>query len=67
VKEKKRAPQDGKTIPDKVPTANVVQFMAQNVFKLGAILSKTSIWQQDGWPNPTERCRRSHPRQHQQL
>jgi hypothetical protein len=66
MKEQKCSPRDSKTVPDKVSAANVVQFMAQNIFELRAILFKTSIGQQDGWPNPTEGRRRRDPRQHQQ-
>jgi hypothetical protein len=67
MKEEERTGDDSKPVPDKIQTANVVEFMTQNVFKLGAILLKAKVRQEDRWPNPPERRRRRDPRKHEQF
>jgi hypothetical protein len=57
MKEEERTAYDGKSVPDKIQAANVVEFMTQNVLKLGAILLKANVRQKDRWPNPPERRR----------
>src|ERR1700761_1601555 len=66
MKEEERTGYDSKPVPDKIQTANVVEFMTQNVFELGAILLKANVRQKDRCPNPPERRRRRDPRKHQQ-
>jgi hypothetical protein len=66
MKEKKRSAYDSKAVPDKIPAANVVKFMAQNVFEFGAVLLETDIWQQNDWAHPAECCRGRDPRQYEQ-
>ena len=67
MKEEERAGYDSKPVPGKIQTANVVEFMTQNVFKLGAILLKANVRQKDRWPNPPERRRRRNPRKHDEF
>jgi hypothetical protein len=43
MKEEERTGYDSKPVPGKIQTANVVEFMTQNVFKLGAILLKANV------------------------
>jgi hypothetical protein len=66
MEEQKRTTYDGQPIPDKIPPADVLKFVTQNVFQLRAVLFETDIWQQNGWPNPSECCRRRDPRQYEQ-
>ena len=48
MKEKKRPAGHGKPVPDKIQAANVVEFMTQNVLKLGAVLLKANVRQPVG-------------------
>jgi hypothetical protein len=66
MKEEERTGHDSESVPDKIQTANVVEFMTQNVFKLGAILLEANVRQKDRWPNPPERRRRRYSRKHEQ-
>jgi hypothetical protein len=66
MEEQKRTTYDGQPVPDKIPAADVVKLVTQNVFQLRAVLLETDIWQQNGWPNPAECCRGRDPRQYEQ-
>ncbi|HEY1581388.1 MAG TPA: hypothetical protein VGF82_30330 [Terracidiphilus sp.] len=66
MKEEERTGYESKPVPDKIQAANVMEFMTQNVFKLGAILLKADVRQEDHWPNPPEGRRRRDPRKHEQ-
>lgn len=44
MKEEQPSGRERKFIPDSIPTANVVQFMTQNVFQFRAIFFNTGTW-----------------------
>jgi hypothetical protein len=54
VKEEERAACDSKPVPNKIPAANMVKFVSQNVFQLGTTLPEAKFRQQDDRANGAE-------------
>src|ERR1700722_15136506 len=66
MEEDKRTAEYSEDVPHEIVAADVVQFVAQNIFELGAVLLETDIGQQDGWANPPKGGGGCYPRQDEQ-
>jgi hypothetical protein len=66
MEEDKRTAEHSEDVPHEIVSADVVQFVAQNIFELGAVLLETDIGQQDGWANPPKGGGGCYPRQDEQ-
>ena len=62
MEEDKRSAEHGQRVPHKILTVDVVQFVAQNIFELGAVMAETEIGQEDGWAESSQKLPETLPR-----